>query len=178
MRKNKKENQEPTSGPGWAAYQVVPEDSDFECSGMNMEHWIQRNPLNKIVWKLMTYPFISLKNLLSKPKIVSEFEEYEESPEEIRFHELMFEIWDARKIEFQEFANQVVDLGEAKIEFRNRRVIYQKMKYERDWGVGIFVEKLDGSERYNYGWFMDNDKRNENIEFQLAGTAASLETTE
>jgi hypothetical protein len=181
MRKNKKDNDESLSGPGWSAYQEVPEDFDFETWKMNMEHRVHRNPLSKIIWKLMSYPFIILKKLLYKPTIVGEFKEYEESPEEIRFHKLMFEIWDTHKIEFEKFANQVVDSGEAKIELRTRRVVYQKMKLQGNWGVGEFVEKLDGSDRHHSGWFINSGSRNEKIEkveFQLAVTAASLETTE
>ena len=181
MRKHKKENLEPMSGPGWAAYEEVPEDFDYEAWNMNEVHRLHRYSLSRVFWNLVRYPFTFLKSIFFRPKIDDDFEEYEESPEEIRFHKLMFEIWDAHKIEFEKFAIQLIESGKAEIELSNHRIIYQKEKMYGNWGVSEFTEKLDGSDRFNRGWFMTNGNRDEtpkNIGLHLAGTAASLEFNE
>ena len=54
MKKNNKEAEEPTSGPGWAAYQEVPEDFDGDAwHRSNAQGFEKISYINRFRWKAM-----------------------------------------------------------------------------------------------------------------------------
>lgn len=116
MSKNSFE-EEPTSGPGWSAYQEVPEDFDER-------KWVitrlRRRRIN-LLWRIT--------KIFSHPSIVSEPEinEYteEDSEEEILFFDTLFEFKELHESRYKLQAEELVRYRELTTTFDNSKLHYK-----------------------------------------------------
>lgn len=109
---------------------------------------------------------------------------YQEVPEEfddsdfIHTFERGIEIVKEFKFAFQNFAGQLLDTGSAEFEYMNKRVVYYRKDHPTNNGYARFVEDLDCSNRFEYGWGSESGTREQIIDsimFHLGYECAQIE---
>jgi hypothetical protein len=78
----------------------------------------------------------------------------------------------------QSFAEKLIDTDRAEIEFMNKRIVYYRKNHLTNKGYAQYVEDLDGSNKFEYGWNSENGTRQQIIDsiiFHLGYECAQIE---
>jgi hypothetical protein len=76
------------------------------------------------------------------------------------------------------FAEQLIDTDRAEIEYLNKRIVYYRKDHPTNRGFARYVEDLDRSNRFEYGWGSENGTREQiidSITFHLGYDCAQIE---
>ena len=158
-------NEEPLSGPRWSAFFEMPEDFDFEAWIDECENFHADPPFSKKLKHFISYlPFFikyRVLHLRSTDKIQISDEDDEEFSETFgRGIEIISELNPL----IQEFAEQLIDKDRAEIEYRNKRIVYYRKDHPTNSGYARYIEDLNGSNKFEYGWGHESGTRQEIIE--------------
>jgi hypothetical protein len=66
--------------------------------------------------------------------------------------------------QFRTFAEQLMDTNRAEIEYMNKRIVYYRKDHPTNKGFARYIEDLDHSNRFEYGWGSENGTREQNID--------------
>lgn len=78
----------------------------------------------------------------------------------------------------ERFAELLLDTDRAEIEYRNKRIVYYRKNHPTISGYARYVEDLDGSNRFEYGWISKSGTRKEMIDsilYHLGYECAQIE---
>ncbi len=154
--RRKKVAEEPTSGPGWAAYIEVPQDFDYDSwlTATN-RHILQMTFRHKVLHfvsyvfdKVNTNLFVFDKKHFDQHDSDAEYDDTEFVQTLERGMEIIREI----EPQVRSFAEQLIDADRAEIEYINRRIVYYRKDHPSNPGYARYIEDLDGSNRFEYGW--------------------------
>jgi len=126
--------------------------------------------LNKIKSKLLW-----LRN--PEPEHEISDDEYDDTEFNITF-ERGLEIIEEINPQAQSFAEKLIDTDRAEIEYMNKRIVYYRKDHPTNRGYARYVEDLDGSNRFEYGWGSENGTREQIIDsilFHLGYECAQIE---
>ena len=104
-------------------------------------------------------------------------EEYDDTEFDLTFQRGM-EIIEEIHPQCQNFAEQLIDTDRAEIEYMNKRIVYYRKDHPTNRGYARYVEDLDGSNKFEYGWGSENGTREQiidSITFHLAYECAQIE---
>jgi hypothetical protein len=107
-----------------------------------------------------------------------EFDDLEEDAEFVAVWELSDQILEEHKEEFISFAERLLSDDYAQYEFLGKRFIYKRKNHPTNKGFSQISENLDGSDRFELGWFYQSKPRAsciDDITFHLAIDCARLD---
>jgi len=161
-------NEEPLSGPGWAAYIEAPEGFDFEAWAEENDNFHANRSFGQKVRHFLSYSLFYFKYKVLRFRsddVIQDLDEEFGADEEflITFGRGM-EILDEIGIQILEFAEQLIDKDRAEIEYRSKRIVFYQKDHPTNSGYARYIEDLDGSNKFEYGWGHESGTRQQIIE--------------
>jgi hypothetical protein len=177
-RKTNNSKEEQLSGPGWSAYFEMPDDFNFESWIDECANFHANPPLRKKVKHFISYlPFFikyRVLHLRADDNIQISDEEDEDDEEFSQTFGRGIEIIAELNPLIQEFAERLIDNDRAEIVFRNKRIIYYRKDHSTNPGYAHYVEDLDGSNKFEYGWGHESGTREQMIDSISHGVGFEL----
>lgn len=145
----------------------MPEDFDFEAWIDECENFHADPPFSKKLKHFISYLPFFIKYRVLHIRSASENQIYDEDEDDEEFS-IMFgrgiEILAEIRIQILEFAEQLMDKDRAEIEYRNKRIVYYRKDHLTNSGFAHYIEDLEGSNRFEYGWAHESGTRQQIIE--------------
>ena len=166
-RKTITSNEEPLSGPGWSAYSEVPEDFDFETWVTEHENFYAEPPFSKKVKHFISYLLFFIQYRVLHLSSSDDGEIYDEDEDDEEFSNTYgrgLEILREFEVQILEFTERLIDEDQSEIVYLNRRIVYYRRDYGSNPGYARYVEDLDGSNKFEYGWGRVSGKREQIID--------------
>jgi hypothetical protein len=164
-RKTNNSKEEQLSEPGWSAYFEMPDDFDFESWVDECKSFYANPPLRKKVKHFISYLTFFIKYRVLHLRLADKIQISDEDDEE--FSETFgrgIEIISELNPLIQEFAERLIDNDRAEIVYRNKRIIYYRKDHSTNSGYARYIEDLDGSNKFEYGWGHESGTRQQIIE--------------
>ncbi len=168
FKRKKVLEEEATSGPGWAAYVEVPEDFDWEAWLTATDQYIFQTTFRQNGLHFIAYVFDIIKSTLFGFGR-NDFDQnyFDEEFDDTEFNQTLergMEIVEEIQPQVQGFAERLIDTDRAEIEYMNRRIVYYRKDHPTNPGYARYVEDLDGSNGFEYGWGSESGSRKEVID--------------
>ena len=167
---------------GVGSYLEIPDDFDADAwANANDTYFFQMTFRHK-AFQFIGYLFYKIKSKLHWFRINDSEKDF--SDEE--FDDTEFNLTFQRGVEIVEkfhtqvrtFAEQLIDTDRAEIEYLNKRIVYYRKDHPTNRGFARYVEDLDRSNRFEYGWGSENGTREQiidSITFHLGYECAQIE---
>jgi hypothetical protein len=143
----------------------MPDDFDFESWVDECENFYANPPLHKKVKHFISYLPFFIKYRVLHLRLADKIQISDEDDEE--FSETFgrgIEIISELNPLIQEFAERLIDNDRAEIVYRNKRIIYYRKDHSTNSGYARYIEDLDGSNKFEYGWGHESGTRQQIIE--------------
>ena len=167
---------------GIGSYFEIPEDFDCDAWLTATDRHIFKTKFRQKAFHFIVNVFIIIKSKLFSfgMKDINEDHSSEEfdDTEFIQTLERGVEIVAGIEAQVERFAELLLDTDRAEIEYRNKRIVYYRKNHPTISGYARYVEDLDGSNRFEYGWISKSGTRKEMIDsilYHLGYECAQIE---
>ncbi len=164
-RKTINPSKELLSGPGWSAFSEMPEDFDIEAWVNEHENFYADPPFSKKLKHFISYLPFFIKYRVLNLSSDSEGHIYNEDDEEFsNTYGRGLEILREFEPQILEFTERLIDDDRSEFVYLNRRIVYYRKDFGSNPGYARYVEDLDGSNKFEYGWGHESGTREQIID--------------
>ena len=167
---------------GVGSYFEIPEDFDCDAWLTATNQYIFQTSYRQKALYFIAHMFDTIKSKLFGFGKTDFDQSYSDGEfDDTEFNQTLergFEIVEEIQPQVQSFAEQLIDTDRAEIKYRNKRIVYYRKDHPTNPGYARYVEDLDGSNRFEYGWVGESGTRKEifdSILYHLGYECAQIE---
>jgi hypothetical protein len=167
---------------GIGSYVEIPEDFDSDAWLTATDRYIFQTKNRQKAFYFIEYIFNIIKSKLFGFGKTDFGQNYsDEEFDDTEFNQTLersMEIIEEIQARVQSFAERLIDTDRAEIEYINKRIVYYRKDHPANPGYARYVEALDGSNRFEYGWVGESGTRKETIDsilYHLGYECAQIE---
>ena len=167
---------------GVGSYFEIPDDFDADAWANANDSYIFQMTFRHKALHFIGYLFYKITSKLpwfrtSDLEKDSNGEEFDDTEFNLTFQRGV-EIVEEFHTRVRTFAELLIDTDRAEFEYMNKRIVYYRKDHPTNRGFARYVEDLDGSNRFEYGWGSENGTREQiidSISFHLGYECAQIE---
>jgi hypothetical protein len=153
---------------GVGSYFEIPEDFDCDAWLTATDRHIFQTTFRQKALHFIAYVFDIIKStLFGFGKKDCDQNYFDEEFDDTEFNQTLergIEIVEEIQPQVQGFAERLIDTDRAEIEYMNKRIVYYRKDHPTNPGYARYVEDLDGSNGFEYGWGSESGSRKEIID--------------